>query len=330
MNNNNSNIEKNVIMGSIYDILNEIESNSSNINGKIRIVNSNERNIQKLVKYVENCKDETITRIISLVLSLSLTVGSGIGVFMLAKKISNHDYYKEVTTSYSEHKGVNSKEKLVDKLSSFNNLNKVYLNVYGMWEKTNEDTYKRIIKKYDVSDFKFDNLEDYLNYSLDYYGVDCKIIEQEREFPVDLYITEYTEVENSVIDTTEKIEYLDILDFIMALGILYVIYIFSLMGFVYFSEYDFIFGQTSDLIYSLKQYKKGNKITKNEMKKNNKINKEILKLINSNESLRLQFIKLYEENIYLLDNPEELYKRFDDLTNKIDTNNVKKLVMGKA
>lgn len=318
----------------IDKVLNEaligIESNIDNISGKIRLSNSNARNIEKLVKYVENCKDEVITRSISLILSVSLTIGSGVGAFMLAKKISNHDYYKQITTSYSSCRGIDSAEKLVAKSEVSDDLDKVYLNFYGVWKKTSDDTYKRIIKKYDVSDFKFDNIEDYLNYSIDYYNTNCEIIEQEKEFPRDLYMAEYIEVEKSVINPEEKIEYLDIIDFVVALGILYVIYIFSLLGFVYFSEGEFIFGQTGDLIDALKEYKRGKKITKSEMRRFNKLNNEILKIVNNNDWLKTQFSKLYETNIYLLDNPEELYQRFDNLNKKIDTDNIKKLVMKKA
>lgn len=312
-----------ILQANINCILGQIESNNNNIDGKMRIANSNERNIKKLLQYVDSCREDVITRSISLFLSIALTIGSGVGVFALAKKFGNRDYYKEITTSYSMSGGLETKEKLVDRSLGLENSNKIFLNVYGIWEKTDEDTYKRIIKKYDVSDYKFDNFEDYLNYGLDYYNVNYEIIEQERDFPNSLYIKEYIEVEKSVVDTTEKIEYLDIFDFIMALGILYVIYIFSLMGFVYFSEYDFIFGQTSDLIDSLKRYREGNKITKNEMRKFYKINKEIMGLINNNELLKSKFIKLYENNILLLDNPEELYNKFNELTVTNDKKKVK-------
>jgi len=69
------------------------------------------------------------------------------------------------------------------------------------------------------------------------------------------------------------------------------------------------------------------KLLKNEL--NN-----LVKIIDSNKTLKLEFNKLYEENKYLLDNPNELFMRFEQVASEFDSKcvneleglNVKKLI----
>jgi cell fate (sporulation/competence/biofilm development) regulator YlbF (YheA/YmcA/DUF963 family) len=53
---------------------------------------------------------------------------------------------------------------------------------------------------------------------------------------------------------------------------------------------------------------------------------ELMKIINSNEEYRNKFRDLYEENKFLLDNPEELYRRINELGQLERIENAKKLV----
>ncbi|MBQ8219049.1 MAG: hypothetical protein IJZ79_04780 [Bacilli bacterium] len=51
-----------------------------------------------------------------------------------------------------------------------------------------------------------------------------------------------------------------------------------------------------------------------------------MELINSNDQYRTKFNELYEENKFLLDNPEELYERINNLTMTQDVVDSKKLI----
>ena len=52
----------------------------------------------------------------------------------------------------------------------------------------------------------------------------------------------------------------------------------------------------------------------------------LMELINSNEEYRNKFNELYEENKFLLDNPEELYRRINDLSMQQKVADSKKLI----
>jgi len=52
----------------------------------------------------------------------------------------------------------------------------------------------------------------------------------------------------------------------------------------------------------------------------------LMELINSNDEYRTRFNELYEENKFLLDNPEELYRRINNLTMNQDVVDSKKLI----
>lgn len=52
----------------------------------------------------------------------------------------------------------------------------------------------------------------------------------------------------------------------------------------------------------------------------------LMELINSNDQYRTKFNELYEENKFLLDNPEELYERINNLTMTQDVVDSKKLI----
>ena len=76
-----------------------------------------------------------------------------------------------------------------------------------------------------------------------------------------------------------------------------------------------LYDETKELLANKERYKEyKDKIADN-------INK-MLELVNQNEELRDEFNRLYEANKYLLDKPDELYQRFNNITN----NDAKKLI----
>lgn len=308
--------------------LNGLENNNNIIKEKFRLGFKKSEYIKNLILNIENNKKEFVNRGLYLLLSISITIGSGIGVYKVAKRIGYRDYYNKDITTYSTWKGLDNNEVLVCD-SEFNEeeLEKVYLNVYDSWEAIGNG-YKRNIKKYDVSDYKFQNIEDYLDYSIDYYNVEYEtVVEESNSISLSsLYPKDCVEVEKFIIDNSEVVEKFDFVDFTVAISLLYCLYLFVLYGVIYFTEEQFIFGQCSELIDILKKNRRSKKITKMELKKLEKINNEIINIVNSNEILKKNFNMLYEENKFLLDNPDELYDRFNYLANEIGNIKVKRLV----
>lgn len=77
--------------------------------------------------------------------------------------------------------------------------------------------------------------------------------------------------------------------------------------------------ENKDLLSNKGEYNKyQEKITNN-------LNK-IMELINKNDELRSEFDKLYNANKYLLDNPDELYNRIDQVVKNNYSEVAKKLI----
>jgi len=271
--------------------------------------------------------------IISLILSFSILGGVGYGVFRLSKYLANSDCYKKTVTTYSDYNGLNVSDDYVIANSISSSPNTIYLREYGVWEDTIGGDYKREIKVYDVSDFDFENIEDYVNYGLDNYGVS---FEKEKDTTADaikIYSDPYIEVEKTYVDTSnvEVVYEKDI--FILSCVLFYMVYFALFMMVCGISQGQFVFGNIDDIFEYFKECKN---LKVNNIKNLEKIKSTILKLqdvINSDEKLRVEFNKLYEENKYLLNDPEELYRRFDELCismdmpiEKVNNRQIKKLV----
>lgn len=323
--NNNVNINFN-------NVLDELEKSNQTINEEVCSFSEKKDDLNKIISEFKKNRKNMIKSGISLILSLTVTIGAGVGIYKISKKNSYVDGYKTFTTTYSDWNGLDEEEGFIekDKADSYKHDNLIYLNVYGVWEEIDYNSrysqYQRNIKTYDISNYEFDNIETYLDYNIDYYEVDYISTDEMKSSVTDLYKKPYVEIKKTVIDKSEIVKDFDDEGFIILAVPLYMFYILIIMGIMGSTQLQFIFGQIVDLGYYLRKYIDNKVLTKEEQRELLENSIKILKMINSNNQLKEQFNKLYEENKFLLDNPEELYKRFDEVTKKVDTNEVKKLV----
>lgn len=313
----------------LYDILNKLRKNNTDINDNLTKKSGVNDNLNLLFLELKKYKNDLRRRFISLMLSVVITLGSGIGVFYLSKKISSNRHYAQHITTYSNFKGVKNNKRFIKDYEDENN--KIYINIYDSWYET-DNGYERKIYKYDVSSYKFDDIKKYLEYDIDFYNVDCEIyIDKVSNNNLSkLYNKNFIEVESSYVDCSEVKEFVDPVSFMAVLPSLYCLYLFVLYGALYFSDYKYIFGQCSSIFDCFEKIRDNKKITREQIKIISDINKNIMILVNSNELIKKEFSKLYEENKFLLNNPDELYEKFNILSDQIDVDNVKKLVMKKA
>ena len=279
-----------------------------------------------LVEY----RKEFIKRFTALALTVSITTGGGIGIFKWVKGWFTNDYCNKIVTTYSSRNGLNSltEEIPLSYKDSFDN--KIYLKEYGLWgmELNADGKVRREIKQYDISDVKLSNIEDYLNYAIDdstmYYTLSYEYGDPNS---VLRYDSEYLEVEKTNVDTSDVKTSTEPV-FSAILFLMYVLYVVLLIFINFipcFGDYNF-YSHSCIVEYSVNCFKylkdifDTRKCTINDLNSiSGEINK-MLSIINENEQLKLEFDKLYKENVYLLDNPEELYKEFEKVSLDFDKN----------
>lgn len=291
-----------------------------------------DKSYEKVIFNLENSKKELLRRVFSLTLSVAITISGSVGIYLSSKRNAYRDYYNKSVTTYSQTKGIDTYRRTID-VSEVDdkNLEQVYLNFYSMW-KQEDGGFRRIVKRYNVSDYKFDNISDYIEKDIDYTNLDCEIIEEfvEKINFSKLYVGNYVEVEKNSIDKSDVVEYFDPVYFVLSLTSSYVIYLFLLYGVIYFTDDWFVVEQFDDVIDSLKSYVKNKKISKSEFNKILKLNNDILNIVKKDRLLEKKFCELYENNKFLLDEPEVLYDKFFELVKQQSGINVKKLTKEKA
>jgi len=326
---------KDIINNNINSILDEIKVNNRSIDDKLYDYRDKKRKLEELRNNLNLTKCSFIRNSISLSLILSTLVGIGVGIYKVNKNISSKEYYSKSGITYSEWNGKNSYEELIS-VKEGNLDDKRLLKVYGAWENIryhggDTNQYERDIKIYDITSYNCGDLEHYVTeHDIDYYGVDY-IKEQERQYYVtELYKNEYVEVEEYKIDKSQVIEKFDHKGFKTHMIWSYIIYCIMVLLISGVTEFELIFGNIENFYYSLKNVRFYKKEKDDGLENLNTTASEIMNIINSNEILKEQFNKVYEENKFLLTNPEELYSRFNNLVEKMNTENVKKLIREKA
>jgi len=285
-------------------------------------------------------RKNALKKALSLLLSVTILSGYGYGSHLIAKNKAKVDRYDRTITSYSERNGLNVTNDFVE--FSFKSpgecSNETTIKEYDVWKQTGNNQYEREVKIYDVSDFKFSSIEDYISYGIDNYNVSYQLDVEKSEGVVDKYSTSYVEVEKINVDNVSS--RFSISDYIILNIIMWMSYCIASVVYLTLNkkhEYKIIFEKIKELKECLDMCSK----RKNECIKYLEQFKgrllEVMDIINKNEELKLEFNKLYEENKFLLDNPDELYrqynnisKEFDEVCLKLEDNNVKKLTKEKA
>lgn len=319
----------------VYDGNNSFKDNiNERMNAIINRINVNIREIKKLVREYQDDESERKeyksdikenrknirNRLIAFLIATSIMIGGGIGFQKLVKKESIKDKYKRTIEIYSTITDDVTTETDEIYLSD-DPEEKTIVRVYDPYK--NES--RRDYQYYDVSYLDFDNLKDYYEYGVDNYGVvpqDGTLRTRDKDIISD-YQNSYTEVEKSTYEYIGK--ELDKSAYFLGY-LMYALVLLMFEGLYYLltnPRYDTViiggihelYDETKELLANKERYKEyKDKIADN-------INK-MLELVNQNEELRDEFNRLYEANKYLLDKPDELYQRFNNITN----NDAKKLI----
>ena len=325
-----------VVIDRLNDIILDVNSNYrqlSCVKYNLNLLNKDKRNLSILRKKI-------LMRFTALALTVSITTGGGISIYKALKKGYAKDFVTKTATTYSSMEGLNITTEDILLSDSEKYDNKTYLKFYGLWGEEDEfwGTVEREIKCYDVSDVELSNIEDYLNYSFDKTNSYYTLITQ-TGYPneVHRYDSPYIEVEKIDVDNSNKKSYIsNKIEYYTFLAMAYVIYIgiCSIMIFpTYFnSNSESVFSYFISLFEYLKEYiSKRKYYLEKTVDLKSKID-EILNMVNSYEFLKIEFDRLYKENIYLLDNPEELYNKFEEAINSFNKEEIitaKRLLKGK-
>ena len=317
---------KKPITDRIMSVTDEIGQSTRKIEELLKALNNSQYS-EGIIK--NNLKDEYRNlryRLTTFLVTLSLMIGGGIGIQKAAKAIATEDAYIETTEIYSSATDeLTTSSKKV--FASSEPIKEVTIKDYQPYESDDERTYV----KYDVSFHDFDTLKEYYEYGIDNYGVVGKVDNDTKRngATISNYRDKYTEVisttyEYNGVETNPG----DYVSFLILFYFLYLLPLF-LIELAYYGFTDcktVIIGSISelkDIIADIISYKK---TYKNERARINEIIDKIMAEINKNEELRNKFNELYEQNKYLLDRPEELYKKVFDETEMQKLAEAKKLV----
>ena len=277
--------------------------------------------LTKIKKY----KKEILRRITSTIVSSSIVVGSFFGIHTLMKKISTSQVYPKTTTTYSDEYGKKVKDdySYVEK----DEQDKTYIHVYTDWYDDFWKGTKKDIYTYDVSNIELENIEDYLD--LDYSELEANKETVSLKNGDSLSQKGYTEVEKISIDRSREESITSIGTYIAVSLVPYVIYICILL----IIEFEMLninnkrWGIVNNLYqllkYDIRDYKKDKVKYKNKLQESKSYLNSLLEEINKYEELKLRFNELYNQNKYLLDDPEKLLSKIDTLSQELSKEDIK-------
>lgn len=282
---------------------------------------------QNRLKELKQERNEILKRVTSSIISLSIIVGGAFGIHHFLKKGCTKPAYPKTTTTYSDEYGKDIKYShsfVEDKEQE-----KTYIKVYSDWHKKIFSGTVMNIDTYDVSKTNLSNIEDYLE--LNYEGLDFDRETVKLENDDDLAKKGYVEVEQVLINRDKTDPVLDKDNYIFSLIMIYTMYIAIISVIEYFPYQEDKSSKFIGIIYNLYHLLKENIKDYKENKINYKyalqIYKEklnnLLEEMNEYEELKARFDELYNQNKYLLDDPEELLSKIDSLSQELSKEDIK-------
>lgn len=282
---------------------------------------------QNRLKNIRNYRKIIFGRMFSSIVSLSIIVGGFFGIHTLMKKMSTSQVYPKTTTTYSDVYG----KKVEDGYSHMETeeQDRTYIHVYTDWYDNFELGTIRDIYTYDVSNVELENIEDYLD--LNYTELDADKKTVSLEDGASLSQKGYTEVEKISIDRSREESVTSTGTYIAISFWFYLMYICILLiieieilikGFS--NKYLGIINNIYQLLeFNIKDYKEDMDKYKKELQEYKFYLKGLLEDINKYEELKSRFDELYNQNKYLLDNPEELLSKIDSLSQELSKEDIK-------
>ena len=325
-NSDNINLKDNIIQ-ELNIFKKEINDNVEGYNRFLSRYNYSFSNKQRILTKLKKYRKQIFGRVTSTIVSLSIVIGSFFGIHTLMKKMSTSKVYPKTTTTYSNEYG----KEVLDGYSFIENKEQdsTYIYVYTDWY---DDFWRDEIKDiytYDVSNVDLENIEDYLN--LNYTELDANKETVSLRDGKNLPEKGYVEVEKITIDRSKEELFFDINFYISIAVFVYISYILilSFLEWGFFNDdkprrYIGIVQNLHQLLkYDIKDYKEDMIKYKNELQECKSYLNNLLEKINKYEELRTRFNELYNQNKYLLDNPEKLLSKIDTLSQELSKEDIK-------
>ncbi len=264
---------------------------------------------------IKGYRKDASKKLISFLLVVSLVLGGGYGVFRLCKNGSTKKICDVKTTVYSEETGLidtSTEKDTIDGIFEVSYYDEVTVTVYGPWEERMILKPVRNETQYNLSDINLETIYDYLEYDLSDEEPSSSRTISYNEEEKDRYSEEFKEVEiKENIDLGQ--ETLNKGTFALLLTLMGGLYaVVLLVAICIFASCDMHFGNLiSGIREDLKSINNSKWLTLEKEIELKKKLKKLLDIIMMDEELRMKFNKLFEENKYLLNNPEELLERIN-------------------
>lgn len=285
-----------------------LEHSKRSINGEC--FDSYASDFYKNLRKFQYSKKQMKKKIISASLVFSLFSSLSVAYFKSVFNIEP-DAYKTQTYTYSTIDGYNVSNGIVKIDESEGD--KTYIKVYEPWNFKTE----REIKTYDITGVEYENIDDYLK--LDLSSFPCK---SEPEYLKDITSSrplndeEIKEVIKYLVYEDESV-FSDGLDFSAFVFFYFLIILLTIFCELIFSM-PFNIREITELYARIKEGKEsliyyGNK------EETKEFIASTLEEIYNNDELRNKFVKLFNENKYLLNDPTILESKYKEVFEKVDT-----------
>lgn len=307
-----------------------IESSDKDVFDGVQYVKYKETSVRQKYDDVVRARKRARKKFISMILAYTIMITSNIGVVRTGKKNNMVDSYIQHMETYSS---LDGDTKYGFKEVSGNDLNVedyVYVRWYHPWKYNEQGVMEREYSEYNVSHIDLDTSYDYYIYGVDNYDVDP--IEKIEVYDGDISLNEnvlykgnHIEVEKGRFeDNGEVLDYYEYVDWLTP----WIVSFFTCLMMYYGMRHAvsenvfFITGYLS----KIKELISKKRILKKDILELHDAVNILMKQINSCEEYRNKYRELYEENKFLLDNPDELYRMINDIEKLDKIEDAKNLV----
>lgn len=306
-------------------VYNKMKNLVNLINANVQIINNICPEIYEKTIIIKSNRYNIKRSLVSILLATSILLSGGAAIGKIAKKKSIDDKYLETKRVYS----TITDETITETREIFSSMKPKDSTIVMVYD-SYEDDLERTYQCYDVSYLNFDTPYEYYAYGVDNFkNASSKGVLNAQDNDT---FSDYRGSYSEVIDSTykyigrdinkEKNNYYLFILYVIFLTIFIVIERITYGDSIIIDNIRKLFLETINLI--------SNKIEFDnyDLKAEDNID-NMLALIKQNDKLKSEFDELFEANKYLLDNPEELYRRVNNTIGNVSFDDVKKLVKGK-
>ena len=299
---------KNVIINKIRILCNEIIESDKLIRDNYHLIDSKEDKRKIALVDLKRIKKEYKKRLTSLVLSASIITSGFVGIPFISKRLSKNYEYNFTNHTYSsvsDYYGQEEEESILffGKGTKADHYTFVYLDTYS---KKNDDFKAR----QDIGYLEFEDIYGYVNYVKEHYN----------EFINDDNMYYKIELKNYQKVNTDSFPW----------ALTFLLYVGYLMLLMFYCSITLLEPFEINKIKDLKNKLDEETVNLNEIQAIiNECLEKMMADINKNDELREKFMKLFNDNLFLLDDTNELLRRVRESYNTNNMEQVKKYVREK-